>query len=163
MQSRYDQIMRALDAGTPYEALASRWGTSRRTIRVYDMARRGRLSCISRHDGGHHNDLKGEALEEAVYALINQGKTVEQTARILHKGHSRVSRILTKGRKTGKCKSKRDRVKEENETYRDRILELRREGVTARQIALTLQIDLKIVERIVNYNVYRKRDNSERR
>ena len=157
---RYDRIMQMLSDGQSYEVIAEKFRTEPGTIRVYDLARTGRLSDLTTFSAWER-PMKNRAVPfddwelARIKRMREQGEPITAIAQAVGRQYDSVKNLIyRKGYESPKIAQHRTQ-----EEYRERIIALYESGVGGPvKIADTLGgVTQRMVENVIGSYRYANR------
>lgn len=160
---RYERIMQMLEEGAPYNAIAQTYHTTIGTIRAYDKVRTGTLtSQIGRGpaDNSRQRVWLNDAEIKKICNLREKGMSLRDIGGIVHRDRRAITAIL----KQAGVESPKEAQRRTQEKYKDKILELHKNGAGGPQkIAELLGLTEAIVGNVLLTYVYKFNGGGKRR
>ena len=160
---RYERIMQMLEEGVPYNAIAQTYHTTIGTIRAYDKVRTGKLtSQIGRGpaDNSRQRVWLSDAEVKKICNLREKGASLRDIGDIVHRDRRAITAIL----KQAGVESPKEAQRRVQEEYKDRILQLHKDGAGGPQkIADLLGLTEAIVGNVLLTYVYKFNGGGKRR
>lgn len=160
---RYDRIMQMLEEGVPYNAIAQMYHTTIGTIKAYDKVRAGKLTSQSGRgpaDNPRQRVWLSDAEVKKICNLREKGASLRDIGDIVHRDRRAITAIL----KQAGVESPKEAQRRVQEEYKDRILQLHRDGAGGPQkIAELLGLTEAIVGNVLLTYVYKFNGGGKRR
>ena len=160
---RYERIMQMLEEGVPHNAIAQTYHTTIGTIRAYDKVRTGTLTSQSGRgpaDNPRQRVWLSDAEVKKICNLREKGASLRDIGDIVHRDRRAITAIL----KQAGVESPKEAQRRVQEEYKDRILQLHRDGAGGPQkIAELLGLTEAIVGNVLLTYVYKFNGGGKRR